>query len=156
LKILALGLLAGTLIGCGNGMYPVAGVVNLDGTTLPGAIVTFQPEGPGQPAFATTGSDGTFRVSTAAGPGAPAGEYRLSLSKVENRKSEGPPPWVGRVGKPVTPEERAAWQRKLEEDRRKEKEWVPAPYTKLAETPLRFTVPLKDELVIDLKSSEAK
>jgi hypothetical protein len=145
--------LIGSACGCGNGQYPVAGVVLLDGAPLDGAIVILQPEGGGQPALATTGADGKFKVSTAAGLGAIPGEYRFSVSKVTNRKGERPPPWVGRVGKPPTSEERAAWERKLAEERKQEREWVPKPYDALPTTPLRFTVPLKEELVVELSST---
>lgn len=147
-------LLTGISSGCGgDGLYPIEGLVLLDGAPLPGAIVTCQPQGSGQPAFATTSSDGHFKVSTPAGKGAIPGEYKLSISKVTGRKAEGPPPWVGRLGKPPSAAERAAWEEKLAADRKQEHEAVPEPYRTTATTPLSITVPLNEDLVIELTST---
>ncbi len=140
--------------GCGgSGVYPIEGVVMLDGAPLAGAIVTCQPQGSGQPAFATTTSDGRFNVATPAGKGATPGNYKLAISKVTGRKGEGPPPWAGRIGQPPTPAERIAWEQKLAEDRKQEHEAVPEPYRTTATTPLMFTVPLDTKLVIELTST---
>ncbi|MDB5341150.1 MAG: hypothetical protein JWN70_6769 [Planctomycetaceae bacterium] len=153
-SLLALLALSVAGIGCGkSGIYPIEGVVLLDGSPLGGATVTCQPQGSGQPAFATTKADGSFKVATPAGKGATPGEYKLSLSKVSGRKREGPPPWVGRVGVPVTRAEILAWEKKLADDRKKEHEAVPEPYRTTATTPLSITVPLDQDLVIELTST---
>ncbi len=152
--LMAVMVLAGLSFGCsGSGIYPIEGVVRLDGAPLAGATVTCQPQGGGQPAFATTTANGSFQVATPAGKGATPGEYKLSISKVTGRKPEPAPPWAGRIGKPVTPAERAAWEQKLAEDRKQEHEAVPEPYRTTATTPVKFTVPLDKDLVIELTST---
>lgn len=79
------------LIGCtssGPDVSHVEGVVTLDGTPLPGAIVNFTPtEGStGRPATGRTDDAGVYKLtdmqSEEFGSGAAAGEYHVTVVKV--------------------------------------------------------------------------
>jgi hypothetical protein len=158
LSVLAALSLTAASYGCGGGLtlYPIEGVVLLDGAPLEGATVTFQPTGNGQPALGFTGPDGKFKAATSNGSGAVAGDYQVTLSKITGRPPDKMPPWVGRDAKPATPAERAAWEQEQKRARQEEREWVPQPYRTTATSPLRFTVPLKEDLVIELSSAPPK
>jgi hypothetical protein len=151
--VVTAGLLLG-VGGCAPSIYPVEGVVLLDGEPLEGATVVFQPEGPGQPAVATTQADGGFKISTAAGKGAAPGDYAVTLTKVTGRQPDSMPPWIRREGAPATAQERADWQRKKAEEKAQETEWIPAPYLKTSTTPFHFTVPVDGKLTLELSSEE--
>jgi hypothetical protein len=140
--------------GCTQSIYPVEGFVLLDGEPVEGVTVMFQPEGPGQPAVATTQADGGFKISTAAGKGAAPGDYVVTLTKVTGRQPDSMPPWIRREGTPATAQERAEWQRKKAEEKAQEQEWIPAPYLKKSTTPFHFTVPVDGKLTLELSSAE--
>lgn len=74
------------LAGCGSRdklkLYPVAGTLLVSGEPAANAKIAFHPLSPGAAALpvATTAPDGTFRLTTyAAGDGAPAGEYAVTV-----------------------------------------------------------------------------
>jgi len=81
---------AAVLAGCGSSgppppkLVPVRGTVSLDGQPLANAIVTFIPEGktPGAGGSGKTDAQGEYQLTySRGGPGAPAGEYRVTISK---------------------------------------------------------------------------
>jgi len=101
IRLMALLLLV-VAIGCGSGSsepvtYPVTGKVTLGGSPVEGAAVSFAPQsaelgiGGGT---AQTGLDGTFSVTTqfdmgkSSKEGLPAGEYRISVIKLEHQAGE--------------------------------------------------------------------
>jgi hypothetical protein len=76
------------LVGCGGprkaAVYPVAGTLTVSGQPAANAMVAFHPldQAGSQTALpvASTGPDGTYRLMTyAAGDGAPAGEYAVTV-----------------------------------------------------------------------------
>ena len=82
------------LAGCGQrnpnlpAQYPVSGTVTLDGKPLAGAGVMFLPRGDtrGTGAMGTTDEAGKYTLKTDyGGPGAPEGEFAVTISKVVNR-----------------------------------------------------------------------
>src|SRR5438105_2170176 len=83
------------VLGCSaNGPYKVEGVVTLDGESVEGAMVVFEPEtGSGQSANAFTRDDGSFQMETALGMGAMRGTYRVTVSKMTGPSL--PPPSLG-------------------------------------------------------------
>lgn len=79
-------------LGCGSDP-PVGGVVTLDDRPLAHAIVTFKPAGatPGLGGSGRTDADGKFTIVPARdGPGLPAGEYKVTISR-PLRKDGSPP-----------------------------------------------------------------
>ncbi len=77
-----------SLVGCGGpreaAVYPVAGTLTVGGQPAANAMVAFHPlDRAGSPPalpVASTGPDGTYRLMThAAGDGAPAGEYAVTV-----------------------------------------------------------------------------
>ena len=76
------------LVGCGSprkaAVYPVAGTLTVSGQPVANAMVAFHPldQAGSQTVLpvANTGPDGTYRLMTyAAGDGAPAGEYAVTV-----------------------------------------------------------------------------
>jgi hypothetical protein len=94
---LGLLLLAGVL-GCGSSeAVVVTGTVTLDGAALPGAVVTFYPEGEtrGLGGSGTTGPDGTYTLTSARGGKAVLpGAYRVVVSRFLNPDGSAPDPKV--------------------------------------------------------------
>lgn len=96
-RVLVLAMLGSILLtpGCGGSggpkTYPVTGIVTLAGRPVDGATVQFFPAGEGTPTGgqAMTGSDGTFEVESTFDvgktmqKGLPAGEYHISVTKME-------------------------------------------------------------------------
>jgi hypothetical protein len=81
------GALALTLgcLGCSSGerLHPVSGKVLYKGQPLAGALVTLHPQGSNDPRVERpngfTQEDGTFTVTTGQKPGAPAGQYLVTV-----------------------------------------------------------------------------
>ena len=82
------------LAGCGQKnpnlppQYPVSGTVTLDGKPLTGAGIMFLPRGDtrGTGAMAMTDEAGKYTLKTDyGGPGAPEGEFAVTISKVVNK-----------------------------------------------------------------------
>ncbi|MCR4411810.1 MAG: hypothetical protein NUV77_05210 [Thermoguttaceae bacterium] len=73
--------------GCGPSTpatVPVSGTVTLDGQPLEGAAVSFVPIGQGRPATGQTDSSGKFTLTSfQPGDGAPAGKYKVGVSKLD-------------------------------------------------------------------------
>ncbi|MDR1957675.1 MAG: Ig-like domain-containing protein [Planctomycetaceae bacterium] len=69
----------------------VTGRVTLDGTPFAGATVNFTPkESTGNPAYAMTGEDGTYKLQTLLGDvdaGTTPGEYIVTIFKTDNQPS---------------------------------------------------------------------
>ncbi|MDR3109461.1 MAG: carboxypeptidase-like regulatory domain-containing protein [Planctomycetaceae bacterium] len=83
------------LSGCqqGKGLKTefVTGVVTLDGTPLPGATITFSPVSEGEMASGFSDDNGSYKLSSSNGDpekGALAGEYVVTISKVEVKNYE--------------------------------------------------------------------
>ncbi|MCS7269680.1 MAG: carboxypeptidase-like regulatory domain-containing protein [Gemmataceae bacterium] len=74
-------------------MYPVSGKVTYKGQPLAGALVTLHPKDSNDPRverpLGFTQEDGTFTVSTAQKPGAPAGQYVVTVICSRPVKVEG-------------------------------------------------------------------
>lgn len=86
-------------VGCGRGAagpvtYPVGGKVTLGGAPVAGATVFFAPVTSVGGAAAQTGADGSFNVKIelemgkSSKEGLPAGDYRISVIKLENQAGE--------------------------------------------------------------------
>ena len=78
------------LTGCSNSSRPptyrVTGTVTLQGKPVAGAAITFVPTGEGEAASAITDSEGKYALTTwEAGDGARPGEYRVKVSKQEQK-----------------------------------------------------------------------
>ena len=91
------GLLLVALAGCGGsaGRVAVTGTVTLDGRPLPGAVVTFYPEGEtgGLGGSGRTGPDGRYALTAArGGPGVLPGEYRVVVSRLLRPDGSAPDP----------------------------------------------------------------
>jgi hypothetical protein len=91
-RLLALVLVV--VAGCGPkypnlpAQYPVSGMVTLDGKPVTSAGIMFLPRGEtrGTGAMAMTDGEGKYSLKTEyGGPGAPEGEYAVTISKVVNR-----------------------------------------------------------------------
>jgi hypothetical protein len=101
-----------TIVGCGSAYdASVAGVVTLDGKSLPYGLVGFYPVSPGPAAYAYIDESGKYAVRTGREEGLPPGEYQVTVAANEPpaiaRTEQGlPPP----PGKSVTP----AWYRTKE------------------------------------------
>src|SRR5262249_21470090 len=112
--------------GCGgsSGGVAVTGTVTLDGKPLPGALVTFRPEGAtgGLGGSGRTGPDGKYVIMPArGGKGILPGEYRVTVSRQRRPDGSAPDP-----GAPP-----------IESDAR---ETLPAKYSDPDATGLRATV----------------
>jgi hypothetical protein len=130
-------------VGCGSKhpnlppQYPVAGVITLDGRPLAGAGIMFLPRGEtrGTGAFAMTDAAGKYDLKTDyGGPGAPEGEYAVTISRVVNRDGTPyvPNPDVAEAG---------------------ERETLPGIYSDSMKTVLTAKVPIGgDTINFDLKS----
>jgi hypothetical protein len=91
---IALALLTTVLIsGCGQRLNEVTGKVTLDGRTVPGMEVRFEPKDPsiGTTAIGYTQADGTYTLHYPGDKtGAPAGEYTVTITGGE-AETEGRP-----------------------------------------------------------------
>jgi len=94
---LAVVLVLAGLVGCGSGFSKVEGSVTLDGKPVSEAVVTFVPD-KGNNSTGVTDASGKFSITTNGKPGAPAGDYKVIVTK---SKSEGT---VGGDLKPGSPE----------------------------------------------------
>lgn len=69
------------IAGCGPKPVPVEGVVKLDGAPVEGATVTFVTADGKLSASGLTDASGHFSLSTASGPGAFPGDYKVVVVK---------------------------------------------------------------------------
>lgn len=97
LAFLALGALVCS--GCGGETgpptYSVTGNVTMGGSPVDGAVVTFLPDQGGTAAVGTTDASGNYTLTTrAAGDGAEAGQYKVTVTKYESPPEEETGPQV--------------------------------------------------------------
>ena len=154
-------LLAGA--GCGDHKHAVTGLVTLNGKPLTRATLVFELEGTNgaRPSVGQTDDDGVFHLRTVnPDDGAPAGTYRVTITKTEHRRKAAPRggatldklaltnlevqlKQMVQVGKITQPE----LDTRLEEAKKPRffvdatVQVVPAKYTNSATTPLRATIP---------------
>lgn len=79
----ACGLFAVISAGCGSSgpkLFPTTGTVTFEDKPVEGATVLFVPQS-GAPSLATTDAAGKFTIATRGQPGAPAGTYKVSITK---------------------------------------------------------------------------
>ncbi|OYW18525.1 MAG: hypothetical protein B7Z55_10460 [Planctomycetales bacterium 12-60-4] len=159
-------LLCGSLLlvvwGCSGSQTPptvaVYGTVLYQGSPVEGATVIFSPDPAGPEtysAFATTDAEGRFELRTAFGgssdkPGAVAGDYVITVSKVEWVSSFEPPPSSNEgirkqmenanKDRPVRPVGKPPKQPGGKE-KPQIKSAIPTRYADAALSPLRTTVP---------------
>jgi hypothetical protein len=76
--------LLGLVVGCfGSGLNPVSGKVTHKGDPAKGAVLVFVPKGAKGSAdrpSGMVGEDGSFTLVTGSKPGAPAGEYDVTIT----------------------------------------------------------------------------
>lgn len=139
--------------GCGGGvegppLYPVTGTVTYQGSPLPGARVTFLPEGKGGVAMGTTNSEGKFTLKTGAEAGVAAGNCKATVIMLEDSGSSV-------LKKGMTPEDmqKLAMEGKLDAELKKqEKSLIPTRYSKANESGLAFEVKKgSNDIPIELK-----
>jgi hypothetical protein len=147
-------IVTGAGAGCGKGsLTKMEGTVTLDDKPLSGALIQFVPEdGTGSPATATTGTDGSFRLTTrSTGDGALPGDYRVMVTMPD--ESSGPA--AGQMS--GDPNERMEAMKKFTLERKKsdpnKKPAIPASYGDPKKTPLRQRVPAEGKVVIALNSA---
>jgi hypothetical protein len=134
-----------------NQTVEVKGIVTLDDQSVPGATVTFLPEGgQGRPASALTDTEGYFSLTTYKnGDGAVPGSYRVIVKKAEGNSS--PPPEID----PADHKSVTAHYKSLME-RSRAKSVLPAIYANESATPLRCTVPPDKLVTLELHSKVKK
>jgi hypothetical protein len=170
LRAWTLTLAAGGLIflaGCGGSNLPsVTGTVTLDGQALDGAVVLFNPDGPGgQVATGVTDSRGNFKMGTIKqGDGVHPGKYKVTITKTA--EAIAPTPYFGDVmaqkfaaksgderkagGKEVN---QAVKQMQAEQKASsKQRRPTPTVYQDPVKTPLTAEVPAQREYKFELKS----
>jgi len=140
LRILSLGLLV-VALGCGGGMKPVEGIVKLDGQPLQGATVVFVPDGSkGDILNGFTDASGKFSLLTKGKTGAPAGNYKVVVTKVATSMQ------------PMKPGEDAIKTMAKGPSKDSGAE-VPSKYGTADKTPIKVTLPPSESPVkIDLSS----
>src|SRR4051794_27542937 len=81
----ALLLVMASVTGCGSGLASVEGGVTLDGTPVQGATVTFVPDSGSvsQVISGQTDASGKFVLGSGGKSGAPAGNYKVVVTKTE-------------------------------------------------------------------------
>jgi len=137
--------LAGAMTCAGSGctnpnkLVPVEGKVTLNGEPVAGAAVQFVPEAGGNPAYAETAADGTYKITTRdPGDGAAPGRYSVIILW------EPPPPPLFRTGEGGLSRQQMqeAIEKHQEALKRAGKGYsIPVLYSNLSSTPLKVTVP---------------
>jgi len=164
LRHLCLGVVGPALLlaasGCAGGTgkpVKVEGTVTLDGNALDGAMVQFYPEdGGGHAASGTTGTDGSFRLTTwSNGDGALPGNYKIVITKKDDAV-----PTVGNANGD-DPKFKTDMMKKFSLEQSKKappkKPSLPANYMDATKTPLKQVVPPPDggPIKLELRSSGA-
>jgi hypothetical protein len=96
LAALALAILGGTLVGCGAAggsggppVFPVTGVVKVNGQPVAGADIVFNLKDGSGSSFGRTDASGNYQLTTRrSNDGAPPGDYLVVISKADGA----PPP----------------------------------------------------------------
>lgn len=161
--VLAVALFAAT--GCGSGVVKLKGVVNIDGTPVDGATVSFVAED-GKTAYTGfTEGGGNFNLTGPDGkPGIPPGNYKVTVVKHALRSSgeapAGSPEYMKEMQKSA--QEAAKANPKVGfmpgmprpgTSGTHEKSELPADYASAEKTPIMVKVPApSDPVVIELKS----
>ncbi len=138
-----------TAAGCdSNGrMTKVQGVLTLDGKPVEGAQVSFVPPqgGPGRYAIATTGSDGSFQLTTITpNDGALPGDYAVVV--VYEEGFEVPPATNMKDAK-------AGFLKARQKPKKAPKYVIPPQYGDAAKTPLRQKVPAEGPVKLEVHSA---
>lgn len=90
LKFLLLAGMTISLVGCGDKLYPVSGVVKIDGKPFENGSVTIVPVQGGPPGFGGTDKDGNFTLETGNKSGVRAGTYKVALQKLPSGQNAQP------------------------------------------------------------------
>ena len=147
------------LCGCSGDPYNipvqyVEGVVTVDNAPMKGVNITFVPKGEGELATGTTDENGRYRLTSANGPslkGALAGEYAVTMRKIESTKSG--ETQLDENGMPLPPQKRQAPGRVLVVV----KQLLPVIYKDLKTTPFSAKVEKKRKNVFNFEiDSKAK
>jgi hypothetical protein len=133
----------GLVVGCGNGLHDVSGVVLVDGMpAAAGVQVLFLPQGNSRVANGTVATDGSFVMETDQTRGVMPGEYVVTL--INSTAS---------IPRPDTPVDEstgapprdflgyAAAVQKLLDNPPTGPGWIPKSYADMGKSPLRARVP---------------
>jgi len=140
--------LLGAIVGCGQREYhSVEGIVTLDGAPLAGASLGFVPEAGGTAAQAFTNADGRFVLKSGSIEGAKMGRYKVTVYKLgkataatQELPSEPLPP--GKVAA-ASKSSGGGFPSAL-----------PEIYRSKDTTPLIVSVPVDDEVRLEMKSTK--
>jgi hypothetical protein len=143
-------------VGCVGGDKPVKveGMVTLDGKPLPEAMIVFNPEGGGSPASGVSGSDGSFRLTTfSSGDGAKPGSYKVTVALAKPADADGPQPESGNPQSMIDAMKKHAEAQKHKPAGPK-KPSLPATYSDLSKTTLKYVIPPPDgKVTLELRST---
>jgi hypothetical protein len=116
-------------VGCDTStpQHPVTGTVTYQGKPVEGANVQFIPSGEGMPGNGVTDASGKFTLATAGKPGAPAGDYKVTVVKVSGGSGGSGPP---------SPED----MKKMGTSGMKSQSFLPGVYGSVQSTTLKATV----------------
>lgn len=147
--------------GCGSGKdkpVKVSGIVTLEGTPVPGALVTFISVSGGKMATGYTAEDGKFDLTTLTrGDGALPGIYKVTVSMSNSEEKPGDHPSM-EAGKMDEAQLAAVRQKSKEISKagktKEPKTAIHSNYSNKDKTPIQFEVPPPQQpVVIDLKTS---
>ena len=143
-------------LGCSGGEKPikVEGEVKLDGKPLENAMILFTPEDKGTPASGTSGSDGSFRLTTySSGDGIKPGTYKVTVTLTDLVTGDGTQ--APNMNDPKAMAE--AMKKFAEKNKNKpaaKKPSLPASYSDVSKTTLKQVIPPPEgKIVLDLRSS---
>lgn len=160
-----------TLSGCGERRVPVEGEVTLDGRPVARATVTFTSEDGSKVFSGMTDESGKFSLSSAAGPGATSGSYKVTVVKYattvvapvgptdESDPSKMSKDYVSQMkkyadmnkGTPMGP--MPPMPGKVGGGGSGAKSELPEVYARLETTPLRVTIPSSGPIKLELHKS---
>jgi len=143
--------------GCGASLVKTEGVVQLDGTPVEGATVTFASEDGSKWYTGFTDAAGKFVLQSGEKAGATPGQYKVTvvktpkLSGLENAKP-GDPAYLKQMEKGVKGRPGSGTPLQTGSSAPKVNSELPAVYALVTTTPLTATVPSSGPIVLDLKS----
>ncbi|MFO0880901.1 MAG: carboxypeptidase-like regulatory domain-containing protein [Gemmataceae bacterium] len=140
-----------TLTGCGGGLKSVTGSVSLDGKPVTSATVVFTTADGKSSASGMTDSSGNFSLSTNGKPGAPVGEYKVTVVKttvIEGEASKpGSPEYFKQMQKGMAP------SGPMVSSSSGPQSSLPAKYAAVQTTPLTAKVPSDGPIKLELKAN---